>query len=258
MSDLHIETRGRGDTHLVLLHGWAMHGGVFAPLADALSGTFTLHAVDLPGHGHSRASRLHLTAAACAQAIVARTPPAVWLGWSMGGLIALHAARHHAHAIQGLVMLCTSPCLVRKPDWKHAVSAEVFDQFAADLDQGFRATLERFLALEALGSDQALAESRQLRSEMLARGEPAVAALREGLDMLKNTDLRAGLAALDMPTAWLAGARDRIVPWQAMQWAAGQCGGTFARIAHAGHAPFIGHADKVAGVLEALAEQAGA
>ena len=50
---MHIETVGQGPD-LVLIHGWALHGGVFAPLVARLSGRFRLHLVDLPGHGHSR------------------------------------------------------------------------------------------------------------------------------------------------------------------------------------------------------------
>ena len=56
MSDLFIQTRGRGDIHMVLIHGWAMHGDVFEPLFDALGERCTMHAVDLPGHGRSRDS----------------------------------------------------------------------------------------------------------------------------------------------------------------------------------------------------------
>ena len=48
-----IETRGHGPA-LALIHGWAMHGGLFAPLADRLADRYTLHLVDLPGHGHAR------------------------------------------------------------------------------------------------------------------------------------------------------------------------------------------------------------
>ena len=50
---MHIDTIGHGPD-LVLIHGWAMHGGIFAPLVERLSPQFQLHIVDLPGHGHSR------------------------------------------------------------------------------------------------------------------------------------------------------------------------------------------------------------
>ena len=49
---MHIETLGSGPD-LVLIHGWAMHGGVFAPLLRELSAHFECHVVDLPGHGLS-------------------------------------------------------------------------------------------------------------------------------------------------------------------------------------------------------------
>jgi pimeloyl-[acyl-carrier protein] methyl ester esterase len=51
---------------------------------------------------------------------------------------------------------------------------------------------------------------------------------------------------------WIAGRRDRLVPPAAMAWSAAQCGGRFVEIPHAGHAPFIGHADAVAAALEPL------
>ena len=44
--------RGQGQP-LVLLHGWAMHAGIFGPLLDTLADDFELHLVDLPGHGRS-------------------------------------------------------------------------------------------------------------------------------------------------------------------------------------------------------------
>lgn len=89
---LHVEVRGTGPVPVVMLHGWAMHGGVMAPLAEALEARCTVYVVDLPGHGHSRDCGIPLAPSACAAAIAAATPPALWLGWSLGGLIALTAA----------------------------------------------------------------------------------------------------------------------------------------------------------------------
>ena len=88
---MHIETLGSGPD-LVLIHGWALHGGVFAPLARRLAPHFRLHLVDLPGHGLSRDPDETLDLRSVAVHVAAQTPPAIWLGWSLGGLLALRAA----------------------------------------------------------------------------------------------------------------------------------------------------------------------
>ena len=49
---LFVHTQGRGPD-VVLLHGWGLHGGVWARIADHLAADFTVHSVDLPGHGAS-------------------------------------------------------------------------------------------------------------------------------------------------------------------------------------------------------------
>lgn len=98
---VHIETTGQGPD-LVLVHGWAMHAGVFSALAGRLAGRYTLHLVDLPGHGHGRNSTLPLALEPVVEAIVARVPRALWAGWSLGGLFALHAAATRPDAVRGL------------------------------------------------------------------------------------------------------------------------------------------------------------
>src|SRR5690606_36526521 len=79
MNKLHVEIAGSGPP-LVLLHGWAMHGGIFAPLVEALRAHRTLHVVDLPGHGHSRDSGVPLALDACGQALLEALPVAPWCG----------------------------------------------------------------------------------------------------------------------------------------------------------------------------------
>jgi len=246
---LHIDRLGHGPQPLVLLHGWAMHGGMFAPLVEALQAHCTLYVVDLPGHGYSRESTLPLEPRACARAIAEATPPAPWLGWSLGGLIALGAALELPAQVRGLAMLCATPRFVRDASWPHGSDATLVRQLALDLQTDYHATLERFLALEAMGSADPRAELRRLRAEVFARGEPEVRVLQEGIGLLEHTDLRAQLPRLHMPSLWIAGRRDRLVPPAAMAWAAAQCGGEFVEIAHAGHAPFMGHADALATAL---------
>jgi len=249
---LYIDKLGHGPVPLVLLHGWAMHGGVLSPLVEALQDRCTMYVVDLPGHGYSRDCGLPLEPRACAAAIAAITPPAIWLGWSLGGLIALTAALDLPQQVRGLAMLCATPRFVRDASWPYGTDAAMVQQLATDLATGYHATIERFLALEAMGSADPRAELRQLRTLVFARGEPDRRVLQEGIRILETGDRRAALPDLSVPSAWIAGQRDRLVPPQAMQWSASQCGGSYDEIERAGHAPFFGQAAAVAQALQPL------
>lgn len=249
MSGLHIERHGNGPRPLVMVHGWAMHGGVLSPLVDALGDAYTMYVVDLPGHGYSRDSTIPMEPLACARAIAAETPPATWLGWSLGGLVALTAALDMPTQVGALAMMCSTPCFVRTGDWPQGNDAAMVRQLASDLETDYRATVERFIALEAMGSADPRAEARRLKDEAFSRGEPDPRVLMEGIRLLEATDVRDRLTGLSQPSLWIAGRRDRIVHPHAMRWSAEAAGGRFEEIAHAGHAPFIGHAAAVADVL---------
>lgn len=249
---MHIETRGQGPA-LGLIHGWAMHAGLFAPLVDRLAAHYTLHLVDLPGHGHARDDDSALEPVALANALVARVPGAVWLGWSLGGQVALRAALDHPDRVRGLVMVAASPRFVRGDDWPHGVGSALFGDFGEALQRDFRGTLDGFLALEALGSSSAQDELRKLRAQAFERGEPSPRALLEGLRLLDTLDLRVELPNLRVPSLWLSGRRDRLVPAGAMPAAAALAPRSHSVvIANAGHAPFLGAADEVATEIDAF------
>lgn len=250
---MHVEVRGAG-TPLVLLHGWAMHGGVFEPLVARLCQRFELHVVDLPGHGHSGDSATPLALDAVVAEIAASVPRAYWIGWSLGGLFALHAAATRTDSVNGLVMLCASPRFVRGDDWPAGMPADVFHGFAAGLRDDYRGTLERFVALEAFGADDARDEVRTLREALFARGQPSAPALAQGLALLEHTDLRAVLPTLGVPSLWLSGRRDRVVDPRGIEAAAAIAPqARYRRLDHAAHAPFLNRADEVADEIAAFA-----
>lgn len=249
---LHIEVTGEGPP-LVLLHGWAMHAGVFAPLVEHLRASHTLYLVDLPGHGNSHDSTLPLALEPVVAYLADVLPPAVWLGWSLGGLFALQAAATRPLHVRGLVMLCANPRFVRGQDWTYGMSPEIFRGFARGLREDYRETLDRFVALEAFGSDDARGEMRTLRNALFARGEPAAHVLADGLELLETVDLREALPALPMPSLWISGRRDRLVDPRAMRAAAALSPRASATtLEHAGHAPFLTHASDLAGQLLAF------
>ncbi|MCW8840925.1 MAG: pimeloyl-ACP methyl ester esterase BioH [Gammaproteobacteria bacterium] len=240
---LYIETHGNGPD-LVLLHGWGLHSGLFGPVIEPLAKRFRLHLVDLPGHGRSPMLEDEYTLENVAKAVADAVPNhALWLGWSLGGRITLAAAAAGA-AVEKMILVGANPCFTQKPAWPHAMPEAELEQFAAALRNDYKATLQRFVALQSRGSASAREELRTLREELFAHGEPDPRALAGGLATLRDTDLRPTLAGIGQPTLLLHGERDTLTPLAAAEYTAAQLpNGKLEVIAGAGHAPFISHPD---------------
>jgi len=239
---IYYEQSGYGPD-VVLVHGWGSHGGVWADIARELSMDFRVTVPDLPGHGRSRD---YLPPAYTPEALAEETGrglsgPAVWVGWSMGGLVALAAAQRRPQAVTRLVLVGATPKYVQSTDWPHALSPMVLEQFARNLEQDYVGTLERFLTLQmAAGEDRAVL--RRLRDEMFRYGEPPTAALQAGLRLLKEEDRRAMLSQVATPALVIHGGRDRLAPVGAARFLAEPLPRARLEIvAGAGHAPFLSH-----------------
>ena len=250
---LYIDIRGNGPD-LVMLHGWGLHGGLFGPSIEPLAERFRLHLVDLPGHGRSPMLTGDYNLERVTEAVVNETPSdAVWLGWSLGGRIALSAAAAGA-AISQLILVGTNPCFTQKPDWPHAMPEAELERFSVSLSENYKATLQRFLAVQSRGSTQAREELRNLRDALFAHGEPDPQALAGGLEILRNADLRPTLPGIQQPALVLHGERDTLAPLAAAEYTAAHLPhGNLQVILGAGHAPFISHTELfTAAVMEFL------
>lgn len=252
---MYVETLGQG-RDIVLVHGWGLHGGVWRELAGRLAASFRVLLPDLPGHGRSPAANGDFTLADVVAELQGHmTAPAVWVGWSLGALVALTAARHFPQRVSRLVLIGATPKFVQAPDWPCAMPPQTLAQFARDLEGDYRATLVRFLSLQmgsgdvqgctsAASAGSARAAVRHLRAMLMEHGEPEPAALRSGLQWLANTDLRADLPAITAPALVLHGQHDRLVPPAAAEFLARQLpAARLALIPSAGHAPFLSHPD---------------
>jgi pimeloyl-[acyl-carrier protein] methyl ester esterase len=247
--NLHIETCGAGE-NLVLLHGWGMHGGVWGGescgIRDELARHFRLHIADLPGYGSSPCCAPY-TLEHLAALVAERLPQRTHLcGWSLGGLVALEVARRFPEKVARLVLVASTPCFAQREDWRCAMAPETLREFAAALESDYEGTLKRFLALQARGEEgekgaqAAKAVLRTLRDGLFTRGRPALGALRGGLEILAETDLR---GQLECPSTLLVhGDRDLLSPLPAAQWLASHLPDARLEVFHgAAHAPFLSH-----------------
>ncbi|MCS2171151.1 pimeloyl-ACP methyl ester esterase BioH [Scandinavium sp. TWS1a] len=241
MNDIWWQTTGEGNCHLVLLHGWGLNAGVWDCITPELSSQFTLHLVDLPGFGRS-AGFGALSLPEMTRLVLMKAPEkAIWLGWSLGGLVASLAALTAPERVQALVTVASSPCFSAQADWP-GIKPEVLSGFQQQLSDDFQRTVERFLALQTLGTESARQDARRLKSTVLALPMPTTDVLNGGLEILKTADLREPLASLEMPFLRLYGRLDglvprKVVPLLDVQWPNSQSH----VFSQAAHAPFISH-----------------
>ena len=228
---------------LVMLHGWSMHSGVWHQLAALLAENFTLHLVDLPGHGssdwHDNAFEMDGLVEQLAEQLPAK---AHFLGWSLGGLVATAFAHEFVDRVNKLVLIAATPCFVKAPNWPNAMEPTVFNAFAENLNDNQQETLQRFLMLQARGSAHSRDTIRQL-SEQLAQQTPAQPeALTAGLSVLIHTDLRKEFEILKCPVKVILGQRDTLIPVAVSDdFNSLQATADITVIESAGHAPFISH-----------------
>jgi pimeloyl-[acyl-carrier protein] methyl ester esterase len=207
---LYWQVSGQGKD-LVLVHGWGMNGAVWNQTVEVLKTHHRVHVVDLPGYGHSagcHASNLE----EIAQQLLAQAPKdAIWLGWSLGGLVATYMALHHTDYVSKLITVASSPKFAASRLWR-GIQPQVLAVFTEQLVDDFQLTIERFMALQAMGSPTARQDVKQLKQAVLSRPTPNPQSLLAGLEMLADVDLRDQLPKISVPFLRLYGRLDGLVP----------------------------------------------
>ncbi|HEY5559787.1 MAG TPA: alpha/beta fold hydrolase [Steroidobacteraceae bacterium] len=247
---------------LVLLPGWGFSSAVFSPLIEHLRDR-SIMTLDLPGYGEERgtpaprkksgprkrankvlaerAAGPGFVARRWRDVILSQLPPVCDLmGWSLGGQVAMEIAATNPGRVRRLVLVATTPCFVRRRGWNAGTPRAMFDEFNWRLAQDPIATLKNFLSRVARGDANERSVLRKLRVAASRAAAPDVLALRAGLDLLRDMDLRKQVPAIRVPTLVIHGTRDRVVPPAAGRWIARHIASAkFAALPDAAHAPFL-------------------
>ncbi|MCD6039968.1 MAG: biotin biosynthesis protein BioH [Gammaproteobacteria bacterium] len=235
---LHLNVVGKGPP-LILLHGWGWHGGIWSPLIPHLVDKFQLFIPDLPGFGKSSIFTTDYSFEALAACLFEHIPQkAIWVGWSLGGLVAWWVALHYPKKVSRLITVAASPKFMSEENWP-GIPLATLEKFARDITIDDEKTLTHFLALQLRGSPH----SEILRSELQKHFlRPHKDALAGGLRLLLTTDLRVDLPNMTIPSLHIFGSLDTIVPVSVVDCLKpllrnSQC----EIIRRTGHMPFLTH-----------------
>jgi pimeloyl-[acyl-carrier protein] methyl ester esterase len=254
---LHITKIGSGPD-LVLLHGWGFNSTVWRTISDKLSEHFTLHLIDLPGYSQSPYRRVgtahhsltvgdaHPTAASQLAGYITRQTPdrAHYLGWSMGGTVAMTLALEQPERVNKLILVSSTARFVNNDTWQNGVANEVFQSFADELSRDYSSTIKRFLTLQSLGNPQQRQKIKALQTSLITGNHPNPEALQAGLQLLENTDLTDVCHNIKHNCLVVHSDDDKLVPLAAGRFLVEKLKhGQLAQLNKTGHIPFINQPD---------------
>lgn len=193
-----------------MIHGWGFDSGVFKSLIGNLEQRFRIKTIDLPGY-----SKQELVSEYSLSALVRLiddqvSEPAIYFGWSMGGLIALELAITQAEKVKSLILMTSTPCFAKKENWSYAMDRSILVNFVSAYNKEPELTLDKFSYLASEGSKNPRNWIRELKKLSTAKVDQK--ALQQGLQLLLNTDLRESLRDLEIPTLMIFGEKDSLVP----------------------------------------------
>lgn len=241
----------RGAEPIILIHGLSRSGARdWAQVIPALAGSYDVYTVDLPGFGasdkgnhlYSPSNYVRVLDALFGQRL---KRPAILIGHSMGGVIALAYAAAYPDRVRRLVVADVAGVLHR------SVYGEFLGRAVAERAMGDSPWHDALVKLiisqaENLPAKGVMSiEQPQVRQRLL-RGDPfAIAALA-----LVEHDLGRGLRAIQAPTLVVWTSDDRVAPPRTGQVLASLIpGARLLVIGEGGHAPQLSQPERFNAVL---------
>ncbi len=194
---IQYRVRGTGEPLLVLIHGWSCDADYWREQLPALTPHHTVLTVDLAGHGASGCDRDGWTMEKFGADVVAAVrayrreereaaQDVVLVGHSMGGPVAIEAARQLGAEVSGIIGVDTFSTLGAPP-----FPAAALEPFLAGFEADFSGMTRAWVSRSMFQPTADPAFVRRIADDM-AQAPPAVAigAMRELLPVLFRSDYR--------------------------------------------------------------------
>jgi len=207
---------------LVLLPGWGSDGSIFSSVIPTLESHFRVHLGRWQNASNAFNSKEHhsydslsndelledIREGLIHQLDHQGVKQAIWVGWSLGGLIATDIAKHHPEKVISLMTLAFNPCFVQQDNWSCAMPEDQFREFQQAFTHQPMETLNRFIALQVLG-----AMDRRVLQKSLRKSQFTIDVLRQAalLNLLQK-DLRPAISKLSIKQMHCYGELDALVP----------------------------------------------
>lgn len=220
---IYYEDKGKGKT-FILIHGWPLQGGQWdyqvPALLDAGYRVITYDRrgfgkSDRPGYGYD-----YVAMAGDLKAVIdeANVSDAIVVGFSMGGGEIAKYASHYNNANVSKYVIVSSvlPYLQKADDNPNGVPAEVFEEMAEGIKKDRPAFLHNFSKdFYGVGFLSNPVSDAFLQENVTMAMDSSIYATLECAKAFAQTDFRADVPSITLPTLIIHGTKDETVPIEA-------------------------------------------
>jgi pimeloyl-[acyl-carrier protein] methyl ester esterase len=210
---------------------------------------FKFYLIDLPGCGINKNMSSMKTEELIEMLYNKMPRNSIWLGWSIGGLIASRIALSYPEHILALISVASSPCFIEKKNWP-GIKKHTAYQFYSDLTTNYNQTIRNFFYLQQKDPKKYFYNLTSLRKIVFSQSQPNVNLLKNGLEIICSMDLRLEMTFIKVPFLRIYGSMDNLVPQKIIhildeKW----LNTSSVIIKKATHIPFISHSKEFCSIL---------
>jgi 2-succinyl-6-hydroxy-2,4-cyclohexadiene-1-carboxylate synthase len=243
---LNVERAGSGPP-IVFLHGFTGSAASWAPFTQAFCSEFSTFAVDIVGHGLSDKPpalehyQMRRAAADVVRAVgMLGVRRAAWIGYSMGGRVALTIAATHPGSVGPLVLIGASAGLAGEAERQARRNSDeaIAQHIEAD---GVAKFVDYWEKLPLFATQQQLPEETRaaIRAGRLRNDPVGLVNSLRGMGAGSQEPLHERLAAIACPTLFLAGEHDAKYTEIGRELVAAMPAARFLEVPGAGHAAHV-------------------
>ena len=237
---------------LVLFHGWGMSNIVWDNWLPTLRQRCHIVQIDLPGYGASEAASYAEIDKLIDQLLIELPERAIYLGYSLGGMLATTIASRFPERVTALVTMASNVQFIADDQWPYAMDKKVFDDFYSLVEKNAALALKRFAGLTAHGSSNEKSLVKFLRNKNEVFTDKILSDSLIFLSILNNP---VHIEPATVPALYLFGENDNLVPLSAATALKEQLGDQVKIISEACHCLFLDKPEECWKTIEAWLEE---
>ena len=215
---------------IAILHGWGAGPELLTGLKTQLESLgHCVFLYEMPGYGSRRDERACESLAELAADASERLPDYdIWIGWSLGAMVALKVAAQAPDFLSALLAVCPTARFIC-----HEAKRDALQTLRETVQENPDKAILRFQR------SMPAAEHRRSIGRQLAPETPTKESLLRGLDILERADLRSDLDKIALPVHLVSGREDPIISASSGQAVGASIRGSKFCSLPCGHLPFL-------------------